>query len=186
MDLSVVVNNEYLEYVRILNGISLAASLLVVLSFASFIELRRATGHYSLWVALANILNSFFVILDGKSGSTQCEVSAFGRTYANFATLAVSVTLANRLVQLFDVENQNRRITIGKREVFFVWVCPLIVSLVPFTINAYGKPPGGRWCWLNQHASIDFFLFYYAPLWLTLAYTLVVYSYIYSIGHAKV
>jgi len=75
--------------------------LLVVLSFTSFPVLRSASGYYSLWVALANFMKNAAVIMAGPSGSTQCAVSAFGRTYAQFASFAVSVIIAVRVYMLF-------------------------------------------------------------------------------------
>ena len=97
----------YNVIIRSLNGVGGGLSLLVVVSFVSFKNLRNASGHYSLWVALANILNAIFVMMDGKQGSLQCEFSGFGRTYANFVSLAVSIIIANRMYSLFQPPSNN-------------------------------------------------------------------------------
>lgn len=177
----------YLLTIRIINGVSLAASLMVILSFLMFKPLRRASGHYSAWVAISNIINCFFVMLDGKVGTEQCMMSAFGRTYANFVSLAVAVVIADRIYWLVQGTGKSgSSLRIGRKEFILVWVLPIFPSLIPFFFNAYGKPPGGRWCWLNQHANDELFLFYYGPLWMVIVYTFVIYLETYRVAQQKV
>lgn len=192
-----VYEDHFLLMTRVLTGISGAACLLVVVSFASFPQLRWASGHYSLWVALANLINAACTFADGRRGSVQCEVTAWGRTFGGLAQVAVSVVIANRLLVLFasHAEGQDggagpgadgalerggeslgmraRRLlsqtrslslvrgvggrgraargrgrgqlNIGWRQFVAVWVLPLLLSLVPFVLNSYGKPEGGQW-----------------------------------------
>ena len=164
--------------VRICCGISGLSCLFVIISFFKFESLRKASGHYSLWVALSNLLIAGFTFMDGHRGSLQCEISAFGRSYARFVSLSVSVVLAVRVRSLFlsteDAANRNTRVSsianasrffrslsnqsvssvtnrkkknlaIGKDEVFCVWIFPFFLAWIPFLVNGYGKPVGGKW-----------------------------------------
>lgn len=208
-------NNQYLLTVRVMSGISLACCLLVVISFCSFSSLRKASGHYSLWVALANILHCVCVIFDGASGTILCSVTGFVRVYANLAMFVVNILMANRMVALMTPQQQQQslrhrsqsqarsqsssvfsyggQLKVSLYEFLLVWAAPLTLTSVPFLIGhgvGYGKPEGGRYCWLNS-AGWDkenryLFLYYYIPLWVTMVYITAIYAYIFFEGKAKI
>jgi hypothetical protein len=202
-------STKYLLTVRVLAGISLASCVLVVVSFLSFSSLRKASGHYSLWVALSNILHCLCVIIDGGQGTILCSVTGFLRAYANFAMFVVSVLMASRMVSLLEPQrlpsrafpsatpstmySYGGRLRISSYELLLVWVAPIPLACVPFLAGGgagYGKPPDGQWCWLNSAGwsgqNRYLFLYYYVPFWLTVFYVCCIYGYIFIEGRKRI
>lgn len=194
---------------------TMTACLLVVISFCSFRVLRSASGHYSVWVALANILNDAAVMTFAAADSPQCAAMGFLRTYAMFAAFAVSVVIATRVHMLFhgadtsplqqlvneacacvgfaplfgagattnSVVARQRRwgrgLRVSLEDVFFVWVAPAPLACIPLLFGPYyGRSQGQQFCWLTTDAQeVPYlYLYYFVPLWCTIAYTVFLYG----------
>lgn len=142
--MTTLVDDHFLLTIRVLQGISVTACLAVVVSFVSFQEMRKASGHLSLWVALGNIISGAAKIMDGEIGTIQCSFSAFGRTFGSLVLITLCGVTAWRIDALFN-KGAPPNMSISRKEFVLIWVVPLFISIMPFFTDSYGKQAGGKW-----------------------------------------
>ena len=129
-------------------ALSILGSLLMLLSYFMFSNLRKPSGILSAWVASGNFVHALFSILQGPNGSFECTLSAFGRSYGSLISLFVSVIITN-VVHKITLSSIQLRIAvlveISYFHYFVTWILSLILAVLPFFTNSYGKDSNDAW-----------------------------------------
>ena len=129
-------------------GFSIAGSLLMILSYTMFSNLRKPSGILSSWVASGNVIHAVFSLLQGRNGSFVCTLSAFGRSYGSLISLFVSVIIT-RVVHNITISSVQKRVAIlveiSNFHYSVTWILSLLLAILPFFTNSYGKESSDAW-----------------------------------------
>lgn len=171
-----------LAYATFFSILSLAGSILVLVSYVRFRELRVFAMQLIAYLALADVgTDVAYYLGDAETGTFRCTTQAVMRVYFNLVAILLTTVIANFLYEVivfnnFDlVEQQQRRPTY----LWFAWGAPVLPTLLPFTTGNYGN--NGAWCSVTSDTG-DYWwgvLWHigclYLPCWVAIGYNLSVF-----------
>lgn len=162
--------------------LSLLGSAFIVVTYHRVVTLRSAGMRTVYWLSVADLAASVFFVIDGStdssctSSSSFCTLKAAGSQFFGLAAILWTGSIAlnldltvlrhARIAQ--QVDRLMRRLHAG------VWGTSAAVLLVAYLADTLG-PAGGGWCWVKATAQWARAAFWYVPLLLSIAYTVVIY-----------
>ncbi|KAF5177389.1 G-protein coupled receptor [Thalictrum thalictroides] len=144
--------------------LSFAGSTFIVLCYVLFKELRKFSFKLVFFLALADMLCSFFNIIGDPSQGFFCYAQGYSTHFFCVASFLWTTTIAFTLHRTVvrhktDVEDLEPMFHL------YVWGTSLFVTV----IRSIGNDPGrlGVWCWseTGRTGKVVHFITFYAPLW---------------------
>lgn len=144
--------------------LSLAGSTFIVLCYVLFKELRKFSFKLVFFLALSDMLCSFFNIVGDPSQGVFCFAQGYSTHFFCVASFLWTTTIAFTLHRTVvrhktDVEDLEPMFHL------YVWGTSLVVTV----IRSIGNDPGrlGVWCWTEtgRTGKAVHFVTFYAPLW---------------------
>lgn len=171
-----------LRYATFFSTISLLGSILVLVSFVRFPELRVFALKLIALLAVADIGTDIpYYLGDPDTGSFKCTLQAVLRVYFNLVAILLTTVIANFmyeviLFQNFElIEQQQRRPTYQ----LYAWGVPVLLAMLPFTTSNYGS--NGAYCSVTSDTG-DYWwgVFWhvtclYLPCWVAIGYNVSVF-----------
>ena len=157
-------------------GISVLASLLVILLIVLFKKHLFFTQRLILYLSIASMLNGLAIALQGatyypdnKHTDVYCSLSAFFEQTTHWSLLlaVASITLDIYLTAIHRV--QRRRESIYPVVIF---ISPILFNWIPFVNDAYGQ--AGPWCWIVNECESIYGLVYRYVLWYVPFYSIII------------
>ncbi|KAL9264596.1 G-protein coupled receptor 1-like protein [Drosera capensis] len=152
------------------SSLSLVGSGFIVLCYILFKELHKFSFKLVFFLALSDILCSFFNIVSDPSTGFFCYAQGYSSHFfcvASFLwTTTVAFTLHRTVVQhKTDVEDLEPMFHL------YVWGTSLVMTLIR-SIGNHHHPHLGTWCWTQtgRTVKVAHLLTFYAPLWGAILY----------------
>ena len=171
-------------------GISVLASLLVILLIVLFKKYLFFTQRLILYLSIASMLNGLAIALQGatyypdnKHTDVYCSLSAFFEQTTHWSLLlaVASITLDIYLREVHKVKKKRDTVYI-----LVIFLSPILFNWVPLLYNTYGH--AGPWCWIvltNRDCTTNHFglalryILWYVPLYIVILATIVIYVIVY-------
>ncbi|CAE8686055.1 unnamed protein product [Polarella glacialis] len=175
------VGSEYGPVFHALNTISsvlsIAGSLLVIVTFLLFPQLRRYFARLVLYLAISDLwlCTSFLIGESPAPHYTKCSVQSLLGIFFGLASILWTVAIADsvrRVVLACDLSVESRH---EGRLHMIAWGLPFLAIAAVLASRTIG--PAGMMCWIEGTAlgTILRLLTFYLPLWLGIGYSLWVY-----------
>ncbi|KAK7556679.1 hypothetical protein IWX50DRAFT_653213 [Phyllosticta citricarpa] len=172
---------------RVMSSISLASTLFIILTFTAFPMFRKPINRLVVYASVGNVLVNIATIISvsaipGRGGSD--ELCRFQGFFIQMFMPADSLwTLCMALnVYLTFFHNYNAE-DLRNLEVTYAICCygiPFIPSLIYLILDLsadkgiYG--PAVLWCWVSSNHEWMRIAFFYVPVWVVIAITLLIYA----------
>ncbi len=171
-------------------GISVIASLLVILLIVLFKKYIFFTQRLILYLGIASMLNGLAIALQGATyypdnnhTDTYCSLSGFVEQTTHWSLLlaVVSITLDIYLTVVHKIHADQK-----KRQVIYpvmIFLSPIVINVIPFFNNAYGL--AGPWCWITTDCGTDTYglvcqyILWYVPLYSAIIGIITIYLIVY-------
>ncbi len=171
-------------------GISVIASLLVILLIVLFKKYIFFTQRLILYLGIASMLNGLAIALQGatyypdnKHTDAYCSLSAFVEQTTHWSLLlaVVSITLDIYLRVVHNVKKKT-----DAAYILVIFLLPIGFNWIPLLYNTYGH--AGPWCWIvltNEDCTMNHFglalryILWYVPLYIVILATIAIYIIVY-------
>ncbi|XP_057957755.1 G-protein coupled receptor 1 [Malania oleifera] len=146
------------------SSLSLVGSGFIVLCYLLFKELRKFSFKLVFYLALSDLLCSFFGIVGDPSRGFFCYAQGYSTHFFCVASFLWTTTIAFTLHRTVvrhktDVEDLEPMFHL------YVWGTSLVMTVIRSIGNNHGQL--GTWCWMQtgRTGTVVHFMTFYAPLW---------------------
>eukprot|EP01084_Bolivina_argentea_P059938 109497_1 len=165
---------------------SVIGSLFIIISYLIFSKLQQKFS-YSLifYLAIADLIRSIGKIWgsflsDHYKFNSQCSIAGlitnFGGISSFFFVAVIAIVMYTCVNMQFGQYWNVSTDILRKRKYMFaivIWTIALIISLLPFSQNAYGYV--GAWCWIQSDYHHWRWLCFYGPLIFIFIFCIIMY-----------
>lgn len=159
------------------SSLSLLGSGFIVLCYLCFKELRKFSFKLVFFLALSDMLYSFFSIVGDPSKGFFCYAQAYSTHFFCVASFLWTTTIAFTLHRTVvrhktDVEDMEPIFHL------YVWGTSLVMTVIRSISNEHGHLGGlGAWCWTQtgRTGKVVHFITFYVPLWGAIVFNGVTY-----------
>lgn len=151
------------------SSLSLLGSGFIVLCYLLFKELRKFSFKLVFYLALSDLLCSFFSIVGDPSNGLFCYTQGYSTHFFCVASFLWTTTIAFTLHRTVvkhktDVEDFEPMFHL------YVWGTSLVVTVIRSIGNNHGQL--GAWCWTQtgRTGTAVHFLTFYGPLWASILF----------------
>lgn len=171
--------------------LSFLGSLMTVLTYFIFPDLRSPSLTFALWLAVGSSGYGSLTFAKYLYGyEIVCKLAATLNTYFNLVSVFTSVVVAKCMHILFfsdKLVGQNAtKIQVERWHYVFVFISPIALSGLPWCTDSYGKNEVDVFCWIRTEGDnktagyIWQCIVFYAPLILSLVFIAVSYYQIFN------
>jgi hypothetical protein len=169
-------------------GVSLLASLFILVSYYKFPKLRTFAFELILMIAISDILRDVSYIMTPLIDPSLCMPQALLMTFSEIASMFWVSSIAFTIHRTLLLDNCG---PMGWRESvkyhIFCWGVSLLFTLLPLTTSDYDQS-NVLWCWINYESTLGkvwLFVCYYIPVFLMLVYLIYVYGQVWWMLEAR-
>lgn len=170
---------------------SFLGSLMTVLTYFRFPDLRNPSLTFALWLAAGS--SGYGALTFAKylyRYEIACKLAATLNTYFNLVSVFTSAVVAKCMHILFFSDKlvglNATKIKVERWHYVFVFISPIILAVLPWCTDSYGKNEVDVFCWIrteecNKTAGYIWqCVVFYAPLIASLTYIVICYYQVFS------
>ncbi|XP_020571344.1 G-protein coupled receptor 1 isoform X3 [Phalaenopsis equestris] len=150
-------------------GLSLAGSAFIVLCYILFKELRKFSFKLVFFLALSDMLCSFFSLVGEPSNGLFCYAQDYSAHFFCIASFLWTTTIAFTLHRTV-VKHKTDVEDFGSIFHLYVWGTSFAMTVIRSIGSDYG--PIGAWCWTGsgKKEKVVHLITFYTPLWGAILY----------------
>jgi len=162
------------------SALSLVGSLIIIVSFLYFKELRTFAFRLVFFVSCSDFCACVFQLFGDPQTKTLCQLQGFGE---NVFTLSSFMWVTAIAIVINAIRVKYERFPKEKYLLWchsIIWPSSLVISILPFFSDSYGH--AGGWCWIKDFDAIDRIwriVCFYSILLLIFCYLVYVYFRLY-------